>query len=254
MSRVVLARRLTVALFLFLFMFAAPASAAPVKVIATGLGDPRGIDADDGDHGDRLLVADTASGAITEILTKKSGDPVVRPFAENVFASDVVGYGFNTAFATVGSPPEEGAEPAAGLARIPRGGPSTLFADILAYQATAIPTRSTRKTRPTRPIRSASHRCDTVSWSPTPPATTSWRSRRTETSRRSCASRRDRCRTRRAIPIRKRRPPERPSTRRPCPPRSRSARTVPGTCRSCAASPSPPGRRGSGGSSRARKT
>ncbi len=136
MSRFVLARRLTVALSLFLFMFAAPVSADPVKVIASGLGDPRGIDAHDGDHGDRLLVVETATGAITEILTKKAGEPIVRPFAENVFASDVVGYGFNAAFASAGGPPEEGAEPAGAFVRVPRGGPSTLIADILAYQAT----------------------------------------------------------------------------------------------------------------------
>jgi hypothetical protein len=127
-------RRSLVALLLFGFVAVAPASAAPPQVIATGLGDPRGIDADQGDHGDRLLVAETATGKITEILTRKGSDPVVQPFAENVPVSDVVGYGFNTAFATVGAGPEQGGSPFAGLARVPRGGSFDLFADILEYQ------------------------------------------------------------------------------------------------------------------------
>jgi hypothetical protein len=49
--------------------------AEAVRVIATGLNDPRGIDADEGDHGDRLLVAQSGSGEITEILVRKKGDP-----------------------------------------------------------------------------------------------------------------------------------------------------------------------------------
>jgi hypothetical protein len=129
-------RRSLVALLLFLFVAVAPASAAPPQVVATGLSDPRGIDADDGDHGDRLLVAETATGKITEILTRKGSDPVVRPFGDAPGISDVVGYGFNTAFATVGGAPEQGGAPFAGLARVPRGGESDLFADVLAYQKT----------------------------------------------------------------------------------------------------------------------
>ena len=134
MGKAALARRLPVALLLFLLMAAAPASAAPPQVVASGLDDPRGIWADDGKHGDRLLVAETLSGDITEILTRKGSDAVVRPFATGVFGSDVVGHGFNTAFATAGVPPEQGGGPFAGLVRVPRDGESVPIADIAAYQ------------------------------------------------------------------------------------------------------------------------
>ena len=137
MGKAVLARRLPVALLLFLFIAVAPASAAPPQVVATGLDDPRGIWVDDGDRGDRLLVAETLSGDITEILTRKGSDAVVQPFATGVFPSDVVGYGWNTAFATVGIPPEqEGDPPFFGFARVPRDGASIPIADIAAYQET----------------------------------------------------------------------------------------------------------------------
>ena len=136
MGKAVLARRLSVALLLFLFIAVAPASAAPPQVVATGLDDPRGIWVDDGDRGDRLLVAETLSGDITEILTRKGSDAVVQPFATGVFPSDVVGYGFNTAFATAGVPPEQGGGPFAGLVRVPRDGESDPIADIAAYQET----------------------------------------------------------------------------------------------------------------------
>jgi hypothetical protein len=136
MGRALSARRVTIALLLFVLGAAAPASAAPPQVVATGLNDPRGIWVEDGYKGDRLLVAETSTPQITEIFTRKGKDAVVQPFAENVPVSDVLGYGFNTAFATVGAPPEAGAEPFAGLARVARGGPFDVFADILAYQET----------------------------------------------------------------------------------------------------------------------
>jgi hypothetical protein len=134
MGRAVSLRCLTVALLLFVFA-AASASAAPPQVVATGLDDPRGIWAEEGDHGDRLLVAETLSGDITEIFVKK-GDSVVRPFATGVFPSDVIGYGWNTAFATAGVPPEVGGGPFAGLVRVPRNGESDRIADIASHQET----------------------------------------------------------------------------------------------------------------------
>jgi hypothetical protein len=104
-------------------------------VVATGLHDPRGIDADDGDHGDRLLVAQSGSGEITEILTRKKGESTVRAFATVPPISspnDVVAYGFRTALVT-GGPPGPGGT-AGQLLRVPRGGESSLIADIAAYQ------------------------------------------------------------------------------------------------------------------------
>jgi hypothetical protein len=110
---------------------------ASVRVLASGLNDPRGIDADDGDRGDRLLVAQSGSGEITEIVTRKNGDPVIGAFATlaaNSSPSDVVGYGFRTAFATAGVPPEGGGDPFGALVKVQRDGEGSLFADIAAYQ------------------------------------------------------------------------------------------------------------------------
>jgi hypothetical protein len=138
MGRAVSVRRLAVALFMFMLMFAGPASADPIKVVATGLNDPRGIYADDGDHGDRLLVAQSGSGEITEILAGRKSDPVVRPFATlpaDSSPSDVVGYGWRSAFVTAGFPPETGADPVGGLVKVLRDGEGSLVADIAAYQA-----------------------------------------------------------------------------------------------------------------------
>jgi hypothetical protein len=110
-----------------------------IRVLAAGLNDPRGIDADDGDHGDRLLVAQSGSGEITEIVTRKKGDPVIGAFATlpaESSPSDVVGYGFNKAFVTAGVPPEGGGggDPFAGLLKLRRGGESSTVANITAYQ------------------------------------------------------------------------------------------------------------------------
>ena len=109
-----------------------------IRVIATGLNDPRGIDADDADHGDRLLVAQSGSGEITEILVRKKGDPVIGAFAAltaDSSPSDVVAYGFNKAFVTAGVPPEAGAgDPFGGLVKVRRGGESSVVANITAYQ------------------------------------------------------------------------------------------------------------------------
>ena len=109
-----------------------------IRVIATGLNDPRGIDADDADHGDRLLVAQSGSGEITEILVRKKGDPVIGAFAAltaDSSPSDVVGYGFNKAFVTAGVPPEAGGgDPFGGLVKVRRGGESSVVANITAYQ------------------------------------------------------------------------------------------------------------------------
>jgi hypothetical protein len=109
------------------------------RVVATGLHDPRGIDADDKGHGDRLLVAQSGSGEITEILVRRHGDPEVGAFAAltaESSPSDVVGYGFNKAFATAGFPPEAGASPVGALVKLPRDGEPSLLADIAAYQKT----------------------------------------------------------------------------------------------------------------------
>jgi hypothetical protein len=103
-------------------------------VVATGLNDPRGIDARDGDRADRLLVVQTGSGEITEILTRNGAESTVRPFATVAGASDVVGRGFDTAFATGGLPPEAGGNAPAGLYEALRGGEGSLVADIAAYQ------------------------------------------------------------------------------------------------------------------------
>ena len=109
-----------------------------IRVLATGLNDPRGIDADEGDHGDRLLVAQSGSGEITEILTRRKGDPVIGAFAAltaESSPSDVVGYGFNKAFVTAGVPPENGGgDPFGGLVKVRRGGESSVVANITAYQ------------------------------------------------------------------------------------------------------------------------
>jgi hypothetical protein len=111
-----------------------------IRVLATGLNDPRGIYADEGDHGDRLLVAQSGSGEITEILTRKQGDPIIGAFATltaDSSPSDVVGYGFNKAFVTAGVPPESGAgDPFGGLVKVQRGGESSVVANITAYQET----------------------------------------------------------------------------------------------------------------------
>jgi hypothetical protein len=109
-----------------------------IRVVATGLNDPRGIDADDADHGDRLLVAQSGSGEITEILVRKKGDPVIGAFAAltaDSSPSDVVAYGFNKAFVTAGVPPEAGVgDPFGGLVKVRRGGESSVVANITAYQ------------------------------------------------------------------------------------------------------------------------
>jgi hypothetical protein len=110
-----------------------------IRVLATGLNDPRGIDADEGDHGDRLLVAQSGSGEITEILTRRKGDPVIGAFAAltaESSPSDVVEYGFNKAFVTAGVPPEGGGggDPFGGLVKVRRGGESSVVANITAYQ------------------------------------------------------------------------------------------------------------------------
>ena len=130
-----------------------------IRVIATGLNDPRGIDADDADHGDRLLVAQSGSGEITEILVRKKGDPVIGAFAAltaDSSPSDVVGYGFNKAFATAGVPPEAGGgDPFGGLVKVRREAraPSSPTSPPTRR---ATPTRWTRKSsRPSR-TRSAS--------------------------------------------------------------------------------------------------
>ena len=109
------------------------------RVVATGLNDPRGIDADEKGRGDRLLVAQSGSGEITEILVRKHGDPEIGAFAAltaESSPSDVVGYGFNKAFATAGFPPEAGASPVGALVKVPRDGEPSLIADIAAYQKT----------------------------------------------------------------------------------------------------------------------
>ncbi len=129
-------RRLAATFLLICFVSVVPASAASTDVVATGLNDPRGIDAADGDHGDRLLVAQTGSGEITEILTRK-GDSTVRPFAtlpSDLSLSGIAAYGFRNAYALVG-PNEENAPPTGRLVRIARNGTPTSVADIAAYQA-----------------------------------------------------------------------------------------------------------------------
>jgi hypothetical protein len=137
MDRAAFARRVMVALLLTLLVAAAPASGASSVVVASGLNDPRGIDADDGRDGDRLLVAQSGSGEITEILAAKAR-PVVQPFATlpaNPSPNDVVQHGSGSAFVTLsGGPPEGGGDPIGQLVRVPRGGDALLLADIAAYQ------------------------------------------------------------------------------------------------------------------------
>ena len=115
---------------------AAGGSREPVRVVATGLNDPRGIDARESDHGDRLLVTQSGSGEITEILARRKGDPEVGAFATlaNTFVSDVVAHGYGSAFVTAGREPEAGGDPFAGVLQVPRGGDDSLLADIAAYQ------------------------------------------------------------------------------------------------------------------------
>ncbi len=138
MDRAVVARRLTVTLILTFLVAVAPAWAAPFDVVTTGLNDPRGIGVADGDHGDRLLVAQSGSGEITEIVARKRTDAVVRPFATlpaSPSPNDVVPHGFRSAFVSVsGGPPEGGGDPFGQIVRVPRGGESSLVADIAAYQ------------------------------------------------------------------------------------------------------------------------
>jgi hypothetical protein len=134
MDTAVLTRRLVPALFVALLLVAAPASAAPPDVVATGLNDPRGIDAGGGSHGDRLLVAQAGGNEISEILVRKNAAAVVQPFATvPPSPADVVQYGFDKAFATISGPPEQGGFPGA-FARVPRNGNASVIADIADYQ------------------------------------------------------------------------------------------------------------------------
>jgi hypothetical protein len=104
------------------------------SVVASGLFDPRGIDAEEAHRGDRILVVQTGTGEITEILTRKGADPTIQPFATLPGAADVAARGFDAAFATGGLPPEAGGDAPAGLYKVPRGGDGSLIADIAAYQ------------------------------------------------------------------------------------------------------------------------
>jgi len=136
MRSIVFGRRFAVALMLFLFIAAAPASAASPQVIATGLSDPRGIDADDGDRGDRLLVAESTAARITEIFTRKGSDSDVHPFATLPAGSSlngVLAFGWRSAFVTAG-PGGPGSSPVGQLLKVRREGESSVVADIAAYQ------------------------------------------------------------------------------------------------------------------------
>ena len=147
-----------------------------IRVLATGLNDPRGIYADEGDHGDRLLVAQSGSGEITEILTRKKVYPVIGAFATltaESSPSDVVGYGFNKAFVTAGVPPESGAgDPFGGLVKVQRGGESSVVANITAYQETD-PDPVDQEEAPTESNPSGLSLSATASLSRTRPGTTS---------------------------------------------------------------------------------
>jgi hypothetical protein len=120
------------AMLVALFVMAPSAVAAP-RVVAEGLSDPRGIaDA----PGDRLLVAETATGTITLIRDADGRNPRTSIFAELPESGlvDVAASGLGRAFAVAGGAPEFGEGPFGQLLRVRRGGEPSVLADIAAYQ------------------------------------------------------------------------------------------------------------------------
>jgi hypothetical protein len=120
------ARCSTAATLVALSIFAAPAAAAPI-VVASGMFDPRGISAG---PGERLLVAQSGSGEITQIRDADDDNPEISAFAtlpvdpELGGPVDVAASRWHKAYVLSGGD----------LLKVRRPGETSLVADIAAYQ------------------------------------------------------------------------------------------------------------------------
>jgi len=109
------------------------AAAAAGGTVASGLANPRGIAAG---PGGRLLIVESASGAIDEL--RKDG---VRTIATVPGAVDVATNGLGNTYAVIGGPEPDAPPPPAGshpasLVRVAPNGNVELVADIGAYEVT----------------------------------------------------------------------------------------------------------------------
>ena len=115
----------------------APAAAAPT-VVAGGLHNPRGIAVG---PADRLLVAESGSGSITQIRlrgTSARGVSTLASLPANPDASlgpvDVATKGLGTTYVLMSGPPETGNDPFGQLVRVLPSGRAASIADIAAFQ------------------------------------------------------------------------------------------------------------------------
>ena len=132
MLRRVRARLVTTAAACFAITGVAVATAGTGGTIADNLANPRGIDIG---PGKRVLVVESATGAIDEIRKGKARTIVTVPHAVDVAARDN-----GNLYVVVGGPPPEAPPPPPGspfsqLVRVGHDGQAKVIADIGAYEA-----------------------------------------------------------------------------------------------------------------------